>query len=127
LNAFSQSFTDDFQPKVNFQYSNMDQVKSIVIADNFNYHPAAARKSAYNNRVGLRADATFFNIDTDAAEVMQGTGWSVNFETRGDYRDDFDLIYPLGFFNHNFSVNENGTNDQIDMSTIGAEIKFLLA
>jgi hypothetical protein len=88
---------------------------------------AMSRKYSYNNRLGLGGDATFFNIISDDVDVAQGTGWSANFETRGDFRDDFDLIYSLGIFNHNFSVNENFTNNKIDMSMIGVEIKFLLA
>ncbi|MEO9952240.1 hypothetical protein [Nonlabens sp.] len=87
----------------------------------------ATRKYSYNNRIGLGGDATFFNIDSDKVQVNQGTGWSASLETRGDFRDDFDMIYSIGIFNHNFSVNENITNDQIDMSVIGAEVKFLLA
>lgn len=86
-----------------------------------------SRKISYNNRLGLGVDATFFNITSDDVEVTQGTGFSINFETRGDFRDDFDLIYSLGIFNHNFSVNENLTGDQIDMNMLGVEIKFLLA
>jgi hypothetical protein len=92
----------------------------------FNYN-FVNRKSSYNNRVGLGGDVTFFNIVSDDVNASQGAGWSANFETRGDFRDDFDLIYSLGIFNHKFSVNENLTNDQIDMSMVGAEIKFLLA
>jgi hypothetical protein len=91
------------------------------------YYSPVTRKYSYNNRTGLGGDATFFNIVSDDVKLSQGTGWSANFETRGNFRDDFDLIYSLGVFNHNFSVNENLTNDQIDMSMVGVELKFLLA
>ncbi len=99
----------------------------VFIVEELTINAPATRKYSYNNRIGLGGDATFFNIDTDAVEVTQGTGWSASLETRGDFRDDFDMIYSIGIFNHNFSVNENITNDQIDMSVIGAEVKFLLA
>lgn len=101
-------------------------VEDITSVPNVNYS-LPARKTSYNNRLGLGVDATFFNISSDDVEVTQGTGFAINFETRGDFRDDFDLIYSIGIFNHNFSVNENLTGDQIDMSMLGVEIKFLLA
>lgn len=105
---------------------NLRKGRSIKekFAVNYNF---VNRKNTYNNSVGLGGDATFFNIVSDDVNVSQGVGWSANFETRGDFRDDFDLIYSLGIFNHNFSVNEHLTNDQIDMSMVGVEIKFLLA
>ncbi len=95
--------------------------------EDISINAAATLKYTYNNRIGLGVDATFFNINSDAVNVTQGTGWSASLETRGDFRDDFDLIYSIGIFNHNFSVNENITNDQIDMRVIGAEVKFLMA
>jgi hypothetical protein len=126
--SYSQELLD--APFINFENPDqaIDLFESIVDKNSYpvNY-VSTTRKYSYNNRLGLGGDATFFNITSDDVNVTQGTGWSVNFETRGDFRDDFDLIYSLGIFNHNFSVNENVTNDKIDMSTLGVEIKFLLA
>ncbi|WP_415185237.1 hypothetical protein [Nonlabens sp.] len=82
-------------------------------------------KSTYNNREVMGGDPTFFNITSDDVTLAQESGWLANFETRADFRDDFDLIYSLGIFKHNFSVNENLTNDQMDMSMVGVEIKFM--
>lgn len=126
--SYAQELSD--APFINFEKTDvgMDRAESPIPNDNYsiNYVPIT-REYSYNNRLGLGGDATFFNITSDDVVVTQGTGWSANFETRGDFRDDFDLIYSLGVFNHNFSVNENVTNDQIDMSMLGVEIKFLLA
>lgn len=107
--------------------NNFETTDQYTESTSYLNYTLPARKTSYNNRLGLGVDATFFNISSDDVEVTQGTGFSVNFETRGDFRDDFDLIYSLGIFNHNFSVNENLTGDQIDMSMLGVEIKFLLA
>jgi hypothetical protein len=126
--SYAQELLDD--PYINFEktHASIDLYESTAPKNSYpvTYVPAT-RKYSYNNRLGLGGDATFFNITSDDVDVTQGTGWSANFETRGDFRDDFDLIYSLGVFNHNFSVNENVTNDKIDMSTLGVEIKFLLA
>jgi hypothetical protein len=107
--------------------NNFETTDQYIESTSYLNYTLPARKTSYNNRLGLGVDATFFNISSDDVEVTQGTGFSVNFETRGDFRDDFDLIYSLGVFSHNFSVNENLTGDQIDMSMLGVEIKFLLA
>ena len=119
--SYSQELLD--APFINFENPDqaIDLFESIVDKNSYpiNY-VSTTRKYSYNNRLGLGGDATFFNITSDDVIVTQGPGWSVNF-------DDFDLIYSLGIFNHNFSVNENVTNDKIDMSTLGVEIKFLLA
>lgn len=124
---------NSFTPYSSGQYSyldtsfEMDEVNVDLNKFEIVSSLPVTRKRSYNNRLGLGGDATFFTISSDDVEVTQGTGWSFNFETRGDFRDDFDLIYSLGIFNHNFSVNENLTGDQIDMSMLGVEIKFLLA
>lgn len=107
--------------------NSYEEVNHDITTAAFVNYNLPSRKTSFNNRLGLGVDATFFNISSDDVEVTQGTGFSINFETRGDFRDDFDLIYSLGIFNHNFSVNENLTGDQIDMSMLGVEIKFLLA
>jgi hypothetical protein len=105
---------------------NMPKSPLIKEINRVNYIPVILKKS-YNSRVGLGGRVTYFTISSSDVNVAQQAGWSANFETRGQFRDDFDLIYSIGIFSHHFAVNENVTNDQIDMSVVGVEIKFLLA
>lgn len=87
----------------------------------------AQRPYSYNNRIGIGVDATFFNLQTEDVVVSGAVGWSAGLETRGDYRPYWDLIFGIHLFNHKFSVQEALTQDQIDMSVIGAEVKLLWA
>jgi hypothetical protein len=102
--------------------TSKESVYQKKVAVNYNF---VNFKNTYNNREVMGGDPTFFNITNDDVTPAQESGWLANFEIRDDFRDDFDLIYSLGIFKPNFSVNENLTNDQMDMSMVGAEIKLM--
>lgn len=87
----------------------------------------AQRRSSYNNLLGIGADLTSFNLQTDDVQVNSKIGWAAGLETRGKFRPYADLIFGIQLFNNKFSVEEAITGDEIDMSVIGAEVKFLYA
>lgn len=87
----------------------------------------AQRTRAYNNHLGIGIDATFFNLETNDVAVEGKVGWSAGLETIGSFRPYWDLIFGIHLFNNKFSVQEALTQDNIEMSVIGAEVKLLWA
>ncbi|MGJ8683015.1 MAG: hypothetical protein ACSHWW_00230 [Nonlabens sp.] len=87
----------------------------------------AQRNYSYNNRIGLGIDATFFNLQTDDVAVEGKVGWSAGLETRGAWKPYWNMIFGIQLFNNKFSVKEALTQDDIEMSVIGAEVKLLWA
>jgi len=87
----------------------------------------AQRFSATINRLGIGADATFLRLDSDQINSRSKTGFAGYLETRGEMSRSFDVIYSIGIFNHNLELEEIATNEIIETSMLGAEVKFLFA
>lgn len=87
----------------------------------------AQRRNTYNNSIGVGIDLTSFNLQTDDVAVTSKIGWAAGLETRGKFRPFADLIFGIQLFNNNFSVEEAISGEEINMSVIGAEVKFLYA
>lgn len=79
------------------------------------------------NYLGIGVEATSYRLDIDDLTVDSNLGYKFVLETRGQIRDDFDFIYSLGVYNHNFSTRELLTNQEIEFSQLGAELNFLFA
>ncbi len=88
---------------------------------------AQSRNRSYNNRIGLGGDVTYFQLHNQHVNINSGTGFMGTAGTRGNFRDDFDLIYGVSIFSNNFTVQENLTLEDIDMNMIGVEFRLMLA
>ncbi len=87
----------------------------------------AQRFSANINRLGIGADATFLQLDSEAINSQTKMGFAGYLESRGEMSRSFDVIYSIGIFNHNLEINEFATDDIIETNLLGAEVKFLFA
>ena len=58
----------------------------------------AQRNYEEYNRLGINLGLTLFDIETDDFTTEQGTGYMGGFTTRGSFRNNFDLIYGLNFY-----------------------------
>ena len=87
----------------------------------------AQRFTANINRLGLGADATFLQLDSDQVASKTSTGYAGYLETRGDFSRYFDVVYSIGIFNHNIELEEFASSDFIEASMLGAEVKLLFA
>ncbi len=67
------------------------------------------------NRIGITGGLTLFDITTSDLVTNQGQGFEAGFTTRGAFRNDFDLIFGLSFFNSSIGVKggmgPNGVGD----------------
>jgi len=87
----------------------------------------AQRFSSTINRLGIGADATFLQLESDAINSQTKLGYAGYLETRGEMSHSFDVIYSIAIFNHNLELEEFATNDLIKTNLLGAEVKFLFA
>ncbi|BAO54837.1 hypothetical protein [Nonlabens marinus] len=88
---------------------------------------SAQRFSANINRLGIGADATFLQLESDAILSQTSTGFAAYLESRGEMSRSFDVIYSIGIFNHNLELQEFATDETIETNLLGAEVKFLFA
>ena len=89
-------------------------------------------RGAYN-RLGLKAGANNFNIDTDQLPISSSTSWTAGFTTRSSFYDDFQLIYGLQFYDFKAKVTGREKIDfssgyeEMDYNMIGVQGSFLLS
>ncbi|MAP55672.1 outer membrane beta-barrel protein [Altibacter sp.] len=69
------------------------------------HHVHSQRNYEEYNRLGLNGGLTLFDINTDNFETQQGEGFMVGFTTRGSFRNNFDLIYGINFYNNTVKIN----------------------
>jgi len=83
----------------------------------------------YNNynKLGITAGLTLYDIQTSNFETEPGESFMVGFSTRGAFRNNFDLIYGLSFYNTEVGIKGSLANDTqyIDFSMQSAQITFL--
>ena len=76
------------------------------------------------NRIGLTAGLTLFDITTSDLVTNQGQGFEAGFTTRGAFRNNFDLIFGLSFFNSSVGVKGGvGPNGAGDTQFINYQIQ----
>lgn len=69
------------------------------------------------NKLGLNGGYTLFDIQTTDLITKQAGGLMAGFTTRGSFRNQFDLIYGINFFNNKIDISgrsSNGMNGVFD-------------
>ncbi len=57
------------------------------------------------NRIGIQGGVSLFDINTSNFVTEQQSGFAAGFTTRGSFRNSFDLIYGLTFFNNKVGIS----------------------
>jgi hypothetical protein len=67
--------------------------------------------SQYNyrdsNRIGISFGVNQFTLNTNNFQTKPGNGWNGGLSMRGNYYDDWDMVYAMQFSENNFSVATN--------------------
>lgn len=62
-----------------------------------------------SNRIGINVGVNHFTLNTNNFETKPDTGWNAGLSVRGNFYDDWDMVYAIQFSENNFSV----TTDQL--------------
>lgn len=57
-----------------------------------------------SNRIGLYFGINQFTLDTKNFETQSGQGWNAGLTVRGNFYNDWDMVYNVQFSENNFSV-----------------------
>ncbi len=60
-----------------------------------------------SNRIGISFGINQFTINTNNFQTKPGTGWNGGLSMRGNYYNDWDMVYAMQFSENNFSVVTN--------------------
>jgi hypothetical protein len=73
-----------------------------------------------SNRIGITFGMNQFSLNTKNFQTKPGTGWNGGLSMRGNYYDNWDMVYSIQFSENNFLVKTNS-------GFITEDIKFKLS
>ena len=82
-----------------------------------------------SNRIGIQVGINQFSLNTDDFDTRPGVGWSAGLSVRGNYYNNFSMIYSIRFSENNFEVaTQNGLiREDVKFKLPAAQIALLLS
>lgn len=80
------------------------------------------------NRIGISGGISQCNLFTSSFETKPGTGFAGGLSVRGNYYNNWSMIYGMQFFNSRFSLGKDGpTTKATEFSLQGVQVRLLLS
>ena len=57
-----------------------------------------------SNRIGITAGVNQFDLNSNDFRNKAGIGWNAGLSVRGNFYNDFDMVYAMQFSQNNFTV-----------------------
>ena len=82
------------------------------------------------NRIGISFGVNQFTLNTNNFETKPGTGWNGGLSMRGNFYNDWDMVYAMQFSENNFTVDTNSgfitedTNYKLSSAQISLMISY---
>ena len=92
-------------PRFNFKFmkrlyfSVLLLFSTFILFSQYNYRDS--------NRIGISFGVNQFDLNTNDFQTKPGTGWNGGLSMRGNYHDNWDMVYTMQFSENNFSVATN--------------------
>jgi hypothetical protein len=83
-----------------------------------------------SNRIGISFGVNQFTLNTNDFQTNPGTGWNGGLSMRGNYYDNWDMVYAMQFSENNFSVTTNSgfitedTNYKLASAQISLQLSY---
>ena len=95
---------------------------SIAALSQYNYRDA--------NRIGITFGVNQFTLNTNNFQTNAGSGWNAGLSVRGNFYNDWDIVYALQFSENNFSVATKSfflANEAVNYKLPSAQIALQLS
>ena len=95
---------------------------SIVALAQYNYRDA--------NRIGITFGVNQFTLNTNNFQTKPGSGWNGGLSVRGNFYNNWDMVYALQFSENNFSVATKSfflVNEALNYKLPSAQISLQLS
>lgn len=86
-----------------------------------------------SNRIGITAGINQFTLNTNNFDTKAGNGWNAGLSMRGNFYDDWDMIYAIQFSENNFSVatdqlvfGKEDVNYKLPSAQISLQLSYVL-
>lgn len=89
-------------PRFNFEFmkrlyfTSVFALISMTVFAQYNYRDS--------NRIGISFGVNQFDLNTNDFQTKPGTGWNGSLSMRGNYYNNWDMVYAMQFSENNFSV-----------------------
>jgi hypothetical protein len=82
-----------------------------------------------SNRIGISFGVNQFTLNTNDFQTKPGTGWNGGLSMRGNYYNNWDMVYSMHFSENNFSVvTDSGfITEDTNYKLSSAQISLLLS
>jgi hypothetical protein len=81
-----------------------------------------------SNRIGISAGINNFTLSTPDFDTQAGTGWNAGLSVRGNFYNNFDMVYAIQFSENQFSVSPLSPLDRdVKCKLQSAQISLLLS
>jgi hypothetical protein len=83
-----------------------------------------------SNRIGISLGVNQFTLKTTNFQTKPGTGWNAGLSMRGNFYDDWDMVYAMQFSENNFSVATKTlflANEDVNYKLASAQISLQLS
>lgn len=95
---------------------------------------ACTANAQYNyrdaNRIGISLGVNQFTLNTNNFQTKAGSGWNGGLSMRGNFYNDWDMVYAMQFSENNFSVATNtlfSANEDVNYKLPSAQISLQLS
>jgi hypothetical protein len=95
---------------------------SIAAFAQYNYRDA--------NRIGITFGVNQFTLNTNNFHTTPGSGWNGGLSVRGNFYNDWDMVYALQFSENNFTVSTKSfflANEEVNYKLPSAQISLQLS
>lgn len=99
---------------------------SVLICAAFN----ASAQYGYrdSNRIGISAGVNQFTLNSDDFETEPGIGWNAGLSVRGNFYNDFDMVYDIRFSENQFTIRSaSPLSDDVKCKIQSAQLSLLLS
>ena len=82
-----------------------------------------------SNRIGISLGVNQFTLNTNDFQTKPGTGWNGGLSMRGNYYNNWDMVYAIQFSENNFSVTTNSgfITEDTNYKLSSAQISLMLS
>ena len=81
-----------------------------------------------SNRIGISGGINQFTMNSSDFDSKPGIGWNVGLSVRGNFYNDFDMVYDIRFCENKFTVESaNPIYDDVETKIQSAQISLLVS
>ena len=83
-----------------------------------------------SNRIGISFGVNQFSLNTNNFETKPGNGWNAGLSMRGNFYDDWDMVYAMQFSENNFTATTTSgfiSNEDVNYKLSSVQISLMLS